>query len=244
MSKYLLSQDRGQVGPGIRSLNIKGKDTRDIRQTGTYECWVDVRTKNYLNTVGTRRRQTLTKRGQVVSVLALLACSLGFCWEGCTHSRPFACNCVGVVCVFGRCELRVVAVVTLSVKSSRVSSLTALWWSMNMMTFCATAGSWQATRKVVKDLWPLSWSCFPRYVSLNTGYYMTSKQIENAADAVTIEKIKQVAHNLWDKNVSGISLWPFTSESSHFTDYCGCSWTHWGSPWLQPLHANMSLMVY
>ena len=32
-------------------------------------------------------------------------------------------------------------------------------------------------------------------------------QIENAADAVTIEKIKQVAHKyLWDKDVISISL--------------------------------------
>ena len=44
-------------------------------------------------------------------------------------------------------------------------------------------------------------------MSLNTGYYMTPKQIENAADAVTIEKIKQVAHKyLWDKDVISISL--------------------------------------
>ena len=36
---------------------------------------------------------------------------------------------------------------------------------------------------------------------------MTPKQIENAADAVTIEKIKQVAHKyLWDKDVISISL--------------------------------------
>ena len=58
MSKYLLSQDRGQVGPGIRSLNIKGKDMRDVRRVGTYECQCDTRTKNYLNTVSTRRRRT------------------------------------------------------------------------------------------------------------------------------------------------------------------------------------------
>ena len=58
MSKYLLSWDRGWVGPGIRSLNIKAKDARDVRWTGTYECWVDARTKNYLNTVGMRRRRT------------------------------------------------------------------------------------------------------------------------------------------------------------------------------------------
>ena len=38
MSKYLLSRDRGRVGPGIRSLIVKGKDVRDVRQTGTYEC--------------------------------------------------------------------------------------------------------------------------------------------------------------------------------------------------------------
>ena len=112
MSKYLLSWDQGRVGLGIRSLNVKGKDARDVRQTGTYECWVDARTKNYLNTVGMRRRRTLTKGEQVVSVLALLACLLGFCWKSCTRSCPFVCNCVGVVCIFGRRESWVVAVVT------------------------------------------------------------------------------------------------------------------------------------
>ena len=58
MSKYLLSQDWGQVGPGIRSLNVNSKGMRDVRRTGTYECRSDARTKNYLNTVSTRREQT------------------------------------------------------------------------------------------------------------------------------------------------------------------------------------------
>ena len=54
----------------------------------------------------------LTKIRQVASVLALLARSLGFCWGGCTCSRPLACTCVGFACVFGRRESRVVTVVT------------------------------------------------------------------------------------------------------------------------------------
>ena len=56
-----------------------------------------------------KARVDLTKIGQVASVLTLLARSLGFCWGG-LHS--LACTCVGVVCVFGRRESRVVTVVT------------------------------------------------------------------------------------------------------------------------------------
>ena len=56
-----------------------------------------------------KARVDLTKIGQVASVLALLARSLGFCWGG---LHLLACTCVGFACVFGRRESRVVTVVT------------------------------------------------------------------------------------------------------------------------------------
>ena len=61
-----------------------------------------------------KARVDLTKIEQVASVLALLARSLGFCWGGCTRSRPLACTCVGFACIFGRRESQVVTVVTVS----------------------------------------------------------------------------------------------------------------------------------
>ena len=59
-----------------------------------------------------KARVGLTKMGQVVSVLALLARSLGFCWGG-LYSLAY--TCVGFACVFGRRKSRVVTVVTKSV---------------------------------------------------------------------------------------------------------------------------------
>ena len=56
-----------------------------------------------------KAKTDLAKIGQVVSVLALLARLLGFCWGDCTCSHPLAC---AFACVFGRCESRVVTVVT------------------------------------------------------------------------------------------------------------------------------------
>ena len=52
------------------------------------------------------------KMGQVASMLALLARSLGFCWGDCTCSRPLACTCIGFACILGWRESRVVTVVT------------------------------------------------------------------------------------------------------------------------------------
>ena len=42
-----------------------------------------------------KAKMDLTKIGQVVSVLALLARSLGFCWGDYTHSCPLTCACIG-----------------------------------------------------------------------------------------------------------------------------------------------------
>ena len=42
---------------------------------------------------------------------------------------------------------------------------------------------------------------------ITTGYHMISKQIKSAADAMTTEKIKQVAHKcLWDNGVTSTLL--------------------------------------
>ena len=56
-----------------------------------------------------KAKMDLTKIGQVASMLASLACSLGFCW-GELHS--LACACVGFACIFGQRESRVVMVMT------------------------------------------------------------------------------------------------------------------------------------
>ena len=87
---------------------------RVVRRTGTYECQCGARTKNYLNTISTRRKTDLAKMGQVVSMFALLAHSLGFCWGDYTCSCPLACACTGLACILARHESRVVMVVTVS----------------------------------------------------------------------------------------------------------------------------------
>ena len=80
MSKYLLCQNQGQVGLGIKSLNVKGKGVRDIRWMDTYECQYDARTKNYLNSISKYKvKMDLAKVGRLASALALLTRSLGFC---------------------------------------------------------------------------------------------------------------------------------------------------------------------
>ena len=65
-----------------------------------------------------KAKMDLTKIGQVASVLALLAHSLGFCWGDNTHLCPLTCACIGFAGILGWRGSRVVTVVTTSATAS------------------------------------------------------------------------------------------------------------------------------